>query len=149
MIKNAGERFLFFIRGFMKDRYEGSSPILRSAELALSGTLEAGLVNCRNLKSIVLSGRAKFHSSGTGNLTVNVYYSPDGNNFDTTAFSYLTLTCSAGNIVQASSIVTMPDTGFCKISISNADATYAATDIAVWVSVVYQFIEDRILKSST
>jgi len=133
----------------MKSNHEAFLPILRSASLALSGTLDGGLIDCRNLSAISITGRAKFNSSGTGNLTVNVYYSPDGKNFDSTAFTTLTITCSAGNTVQASKIVSVPDTGFIKITIVNADATYSASDVALWASVAYQFFEDKQTQAST
>lgn len=139
----------FILRHNMKSNHEAFLPILRSASLANSGTLEGGLIDCRNLTAISITGRAKFHSSGTGNLTISLYYSPDGKNFDSTEFSTLTITCSAGNNVQASKIVSVPDTGFIKLSIANADATYSASDIALWASVIYQFIDDRQTKAST
>ena len=139
----------FILRRKMKSSHESYLPILRSASLANSDTLEGGLIDCRNLTAISITGRAKFNASGTGNLTVSLYYSPDGKNFDSTAFSTLTITCSAGNNVQASKIVSVPDTGYIKISIANADATYSASDVALWASVIYQFLEDRQTQAST
>jgi len=132
----------------MKSSHESYLPVMRSNEIAQSGTLEGGLVNCRNLTAVAITGRATFNASGTGNLTVSLFYSPDGKNIDSTALTTLTITCSAGNTVQASKLVSVPDTGFVKINITNADATYTATNVALWVSVIYQFIEDRQTQAS-
>jgi hypothetical protein len=138
-----------FYRGFMKSHFEGFSPILSAAILVKSATLQAGCVNCRNLGHVGITARATFNSSATGNVVASLYYSPDGKNYDTAAFETVTLTCVQGSAVQVTKLISVPDTGFVKIQVANADATYDAAGLMVWSAVGYQFIEDRQTKADS
>lgn len=133
----------------MKTVFEGSSPFTRVASIAASGTADVGLLNCRNLANILLTGRVTYNASATGAVTLNAYYSPDGQNFDTIVLDSKALTITAGSAVQASKLLTVPDSGWLKITASNADAEYAATSLVIWATVVYQFFEDRQTTANT
>ena len=138
-----------YYRGFMKSHFEGFAPILNAVKLVKSSTLQAGNVNCRNLGHVGVTARATFDASATGNVVVSLFYSPDGKNYDTTAFETVTLTCVQSGTVQATKLISVPDTGFVKISVANADATYDAVSVMVWSAVGYQFIEDRQTKADS
>lgn len=133
----------------MKSHFEGFYPLLRTSSLPASATAQAGLIDCRNLKAIALTGRATFDASATGNVTVCMFFSPDGVNYDTTAFSTLTLTCVQSGTVQKTAITEVPDTGWVRVNVINGDSSYAQTAVAVWAAVAYQFIEDRQTQAST
>jgi len=133
----------------MKSVYEGFAPLTTVASLAASGTHECGLINCRGLKAVTITARATYNASATVAVTANVYYSPDGKNYDTVAFDSKELTVSAGNTIQASKRILTPDTGWLKIILSNGDTSYAATNLRAWASVIYQFQTEKQTEAST
>ena len=90
------------------------------------------LVRARTL-SVTL--RCTFNAAATGNANLMVYYSPDGENFDTTEYGKFTVAVSAGNSRQESAYVIMPEHGFVKFAVKNNDATQTLTAIRVWYSI--------------
>lgn len=127
----------------MLSNHEGASPLMTVASIAASGSAEFGAINLRGLSAICVTGRVTYNASASGAVTVNLYFSPDGKKWDTIAFGSKALTVSAGDVVQASVIVSVPDSGWLRIVMSNADSTYTATSASVWMVAITQFIEDR------
>jgi hypothetical protein len=76
-------------------------------------------------------------------------YSPDGKFYDTEAFDSITLTDVASTAVQKSKLISTPDTGWIKIVLTNGSSQKTISDIKVWASVIYKFIEDRQTRAST
>jgi hypothetical protein len=133
----------------MKDRYESFSPLLLSPSLAAEASIEAGVVNCRNLELICVTTKVTFASDSDDDLTVQLFYSPDGKSYDTEVFDSMTLTDVASTAVQKSELFEVPDTGWMKIVLSNASEAKAITDLKCWASVVYKFKEDEQTQAST
>lgn len=133
----------------MKDKYESFSPLLLSPLLAVSASVEAGIINCRNLDKVMITCMATFAAESDADLTVALYHSPDGRFYDTEAFDSITLTDVASTAVQKSKLVSVPDTGWLKIVLINGSSQKTISALKVWASVVYKFIDDRQTKAST
>jgi hypothetical protein len=125
----------------MKRQFEGERPMGHIVSLTADGTYEVGTITCDGLESIAPTIRGTTNGSASNGLTLNFYYSPDGKNFDTVAFSSIALDVSAGNATQESAIIDVPDTGHIRLVVSNGSSSYAATDIWVWSSNIYRFQE--------
>ncbi len=79
--------------------------------------------------------RATFGAGNTGNVVANLYYSPDGVNFDTSPYASLTVPVTASESVQASAYVVVPEHGYIKITVSNEDASNDVNNVLVWFSI--------------
>ena len=81
-------------------------------------------------QKVNITGECTFHASATGDVTMSLYTSVDGTNWDTVvAETATTITCVAGATARKS--FTPGDAAqrarFLKIVLNNADATYAIT----------------------
>lgn len=110
-------------------------PHIHVGVLAASGSQRSALVPLVRARSLHITGRATYNASATGTVEVEVYYSPDGTNLDTISYGTLTLSLSAGNTVQRSAVVVVPEHGYVQFRLVNNDSTYTATDARVWYSV--------------
>jgi len=133
----------------MKDQYESYKPLQIIPLLAVSSSLDAGLINCRNLDKINLTCKATFAAESDTDLIVYLYYSPDGKVFDTESFGSLTLTDVTSNVVQKSALYSVPDTGWLKIVLYNGSEAKTISNIFVWASIIYKFFEDKQTEPST
>jgi hypothetical protein len=140
-------RFILAVK--MKSKYESSAPLLLCPLLAVSTSIDAGMINCRNLDKIAVSCAGTFAAESDADLTVSLYYSPDGKTFDTETFDSLTLTDVASTVVQKSKLVSVPDTGWIKIVLTNGSSQKTISALKVWASVVYKFVDDRQTEAST
>jgi len=104
--------------------------------LAASGTVYCPaylqLIRTRTLSFTV---RCTFGASGDDNLTVNVYYSPDGRNWDTIPYATGTVTLSAGNTVQRTFLIDAPEHGYMKIELVNESQADTISNIKVWYEI--------------
>jgi hypothetical protein len=139
----------FILAAIMKSKYESFSALLLSPLLAVSASIDAGIINCRNLDKIMVSCMATFAAESDADLTVSLLYSPDGKFYDTEVFDSITLTDVASTAVQKSKLVSVPDTGWIKIVLTNGSSAKTISALKVWASVVYKFLEDRQTQAST
>jgi len=90
------------------------------------------LVRARTLS---ITARVKFHASATNNATVYLYYSPDGIHWDTIAYTSFDLTLSAGNYVQRTVPIDVPEHGYVKVQVANNDSSYPITEVQCWYTI--------------
>lgn len=95
-----------------------------------------------------MSCRLTYGAGATTGATVNIYYSPDGDNFDTVAYLSFLVDLSAGNTVQESAILDLPEHGYIEVKVSNGNA--ASTQVQLWYTVARHgdtYVEgDKIVK---
>ena len=98
------------------------------SSIAASAEVSCGILNCNNIRTATLSCRGTYNASATTAATVNLYYSPDGEFYDTVPFTSFLVNLASG-VVQESAIIDLPEAGFIQVKISNGDATYAFTSV--------------------
>ena len=111
------------------------TPLRIIESLAASATSQCGPVNLTDAKYLIVTCRVTYNASATLPIRVNLKYSPDGNNYDTVAFTYFEPDLTAGSTVQESKLFGATKTGYMIVEVVNQDTTYAATIIKVWASV--------------
>lgn len=110
-------------------------PILLVPLIAASGkkaTSDIVLTKCRTLS---ISARVTYNASATATARVNLYYSADGNNFDTIPYTYFDIDLTAGGTVQETKIIDAPEHGYLKFEVENLDASYTLTNCMLWYSI--------------
>ena len=95
-----------------------------------------GTLDVRFSRTASITLRGTYNASATSGLRVNVYYSPDGDNFDTIPYLYFDLDFTAGSTVQETHICDFPEHGQVLIEVENTDGTYSATNISVWLTQI-------------
>ena len=104
--------------------------------IAISGTARSsGAISLVKARTLSITTRVTFNGSGTEDATVNLYYSPDGSNYDTTAFATWALTVDAGKTVQRTVVVDTPEHGFIYAAITNGDGSYTLTAAKMWYAI--------------
>ena len=92
------------------------------ANIAASKTINAGLFELQNLRTLSVTFKATYNASGTDAATLEVYYSPDGESWDTVVFDSWNLDLTAGSEVQETKHYSSPEHGFLMFKIKNNDA---------------------------
>jgi len=113
----------------MKDPYL-IRPSLAASARARTGDVK--LIKCRTL-SVTATGT--YNASGTDALRVNIYYSPDGTNWDTVPYAYYDVNLTTGERCQETAIIDAPEHGSVKFEAQNQDATYAVTNVKLWITI--------------
>ncbi len=111
------------------------NPIGSIDNLALSAEKIIGNVKLYRLETFSITTRVTYHGSATAAIRLNMYFSPDGMNYDTVPYAYYDINVTAGGTIQETKLVDSPEQGSFKITVQNLDSTYAATIIKVWTNL--------------
>ncbi len=104
--------------------------------LAVSGSVNSpGDIRLVKARTLSITVRETCGSSVDANTTVYLYYSPDGSNWDTQAYTSFEITYSAGATVQRTFIIDTPEHGNIKAKITNGSSADTLSDIKVWYSI--------------
>jgi len=90
------------------------------------------LVRARTLSVTV---RMVFGASIDADATVELYYSPDGNNWDTLTYASQAVTHTAGSTVQKTFIIDPPEHGHVIVKVLNGSAADTITSVTGWYSI--------------
>jgi len=111
-------------------------PFMVAGSIPASGTLtQPGDIPLVRARTLSVTVRLKFHASATKNATVYLYYSPDGSNWDTIPYTSFDLTLSAGEYVQRTVPIDVPEHGYIKVAVANNDTSYAISDVKAWYTI--------------
>lgn len=106
--------------------------VLNLPSLAASGTKNSAPIRAFGVRTLTVTGQVTFNASATLGAIVNVFTSPDGKNWDTIAYATVPLTLSAGNKVQRTVLIDLPEQGYIRFQLQNLDTTYTLTKGIVW-----------------
>lgn len=123
-------------------------PILLTQAMALSARRYSKDIPLIRARGVSVTARAKFDAGTTDDALAEVYYSPDGSNWDTIPFGTVTLTRSASAEVQASAYIVAPEHGYLKFAIKSQGTTDGITWAKLWYSIDSWPFETGIEKGS-
>lgn len=113
-----------------------NNPWFQSNTVPASGTAYSkGSIPLVKARTVSITVRETFNASGTVDSVCYIYYSPDGSNWDTIAYTSFAITVSAGNTVQRTATINVPEHGFIRANVANEDATYTITNVTVWYTI--------------
>ncbi len=111
-------------------------PWFMESIIATSGTKRSpGAIALVKARTLSITTRLTFNGSGTDDATINIYYSPDGSNYDTEPFADWTITVDAGETEQRTVVIDVPEHGFIYASIVNGDSSYTLTSVKMWYAI--------------
>jgi len=111
------------------------TPIGRINSLAASAEEIIGNIGFVKPRTMTVTARVNYNAAATAGIRVNLYFSPDGKNYDTVPYTSFDVNLTAGATIQETHIIDAPEEGYMKISVENLDAVHAAIGIYAWVTI--------------
>ena len=113
------------------------------------------LVRARTLS---LTVRCTFGGSIDEDATVYLFYSPDGNNWDTIHYTSFVIAYTAGGTIQRTVIIDPPEHGYVWAKIQNGSSADTISNVKMWYTIqsweeigteIVEAIRDRALEIQT
>lgn len=120
------------------------NPLGLVASIVASDEIILGDIVCKDMDTFTATLRATFNALATGDARVLLYFSPDGQNYDSTFFAKFDLSVSPGKSVQKTGIFDFPQFGYMRVSVKNLDTAKSITDVSVFTTEK-RFIRNKIL----
>jgi hypothetical protein len=112
------------------------SPFGYIGSIAASGfSLLGGSIPLVRARTLSITIRETCSAQLDADTTVSLFYSPDGNNWDTQLYTSFTLTFSAGNTIQRTVIIDPPEHGYFEVQVTNGSANGTLSKIKGWYSI--------------
>jgi len=105
------------------------------SSIRAGGVARAGTIILKKTRTLTITCKCTYHASATAGAKVNVYFSPDEENWDTIPYTYFFVDFTAGATVQKTVIVDPPEDGSLAFEIENTDTSYAVTDVNLWITI--------------
>lgn len=111
-------------------------PIGRIETLAASGRLQLpGQIPLVRARTVSITVNMTFGSSIDADPTIEVYYSPDGRNFDTYVLTSWGMTYDASATEQITKIIDVPEHGMLIVKVLNGSSADTITNVVWWYSI--------------
>lgn len=111
-------------------------PIGRIDDIAASATgIVPGVIPLIRARTLSITTRVTFGGSIDADAVVKVYYSPDGNKWDSQALTSWAITFTISTTQQITKIIDIPEHGHITIKVTNGSSADTLTDVIVWYSI--------------
>ena len=104
------------------------------ASLKASGKQQVGTIDITKMRTLAVTAKVNYNAGATAGIKVNAYTKLENQEWDTVAIDYFEVDFTAGETVQKTNFIAVPEEGQVAIEIENTDTTYAATEIEVLAS---------------
>ena len=94
-----------------------------------------GVIPFVRARTLTVTVRITFGASVDADATAELYYSPDGNRWDTLTYATQAITFTAGGIVQKTFIVDPPEHGHMIIKVLNGSSQDTIDHVIGWYSI--------------
>lgn len=99
-----------------------------------SGTDQCAAIDVSDAETVAITVKCKYNGSATAGITVNLFTSPNKEDWDTDAYSSFITSFTAGATIQKTVIVDVESINMLNAQIVNGDATYTVTDVKLWAT---------------
>ena len=111
-------------------------PLGRIDDIAASGTDQVpGVIPLVRARTLSITTRLTFGQSIDADAVVKIYYSPDGNKWDTLDLTSWGITFTVSTTKQITKILDVPEHGHIMIKVTNGSDADTLTDVIVWYSI--------------
>lgn len=111
-------------------------PLGRIESIAASGRTQIpGSIPLVRARTLSVTARMTFGASIDADAVVEVYYSPDGNKWDTIVYTSFALAFTVGTTKQRTVSVDVPEHGHICIKVLNGSDADTLTDVICWYSI--------------
>lgn len=110
--------------------------MLNAPTMAASTVRSAGNLDCRTVRTATITCSVDFADAGDTDFLVSLYFSPDGVHYDTISYAPFELAVDAGETVQRTMLINMPEHGYMEVKVTNQDDANAVSNVMVWPTIV-------------
>lgn len=100
-----------------------------------SSVWSTGTIPLVRARTVTFTGRVTFAAAADADVIMNIYFSPDGNNWDTTPYAVLAIPFTVSATIQRTAIVDPPEHGYLRVELANEDATRTVTIAHLWYTI--------------
>jgi hypothetical protein len=101
-----------------------------------SGTANSeGSIVLVRARTLSITVRVTFDGTVNADTTVNLYYSPDGNNWDTTVYTSFIIPFVISTTKQRTRIIDPPEHGYMSVAVVNGSAAGALSSVICWYTI--------------
>jgi len=86
-------------------------------------------------RTLTITVQADFSAGSIADTTMNLLFSPDGNNLDTVAYATIAIPFTASATVQRTLLCDPPEHGYMFVQFVNTDAVGSVARIKVWYTI--------------
>jgi len=86
-------------------------------------------------RTLTITVQGDFSGGSIADTTINLLYSPDGNNLDTVAYATIALPFTAATTVQRTLLCDPPEHGYMFVQLVNTDAVGSVARIKIWYTI--------------
>ena len=94
-----------------------------------------GTIPLVRARTVTFTARVTFAAAADVDTTMNIYFSPDGNNWDTYRYATIAIPFTASATVQVTILVDPPEHGYLRVELANGDQTRAVTIAHLWYTI--------------
>jgi len=111
-------------------------PLGKIEDIAASATgIVPGVIPLVRARTLSITTRLTFGAQIDADAVVKVYYSPDGNKWDTYVLTSWGITFDTSETEQITKIIDVPEHGHIQIKVTNGSDADTLTDVIVWYSI--------------
>lgn len=100
--------------------------------LAASQEKRSVVIELEKIRTLTVTARVSYNSEATVGATINLYFSPDGINWDTVAYAFFLINLTVGETVQETHNIDAPESGYMSVEISNGDSVYNVAEVFIF-----------------
>jgi len=86
-------------------------------------------------RTLTITARMTFSAGSIADTTMNLYFSPDGNNWDTTPYAFIAIPFTASATIQRTLLVDPPEHGYILIQYVNTDQVGSVANVTTWYTI--------------
>lgn len=86
-------------------------------------------------RTVSLTVRLTFGASIDADTTVYLYYSPDGNNWDTIAYTSFVIAYTASATKQRTCLIDVPEHGSIMVKVTNGSSADTISNVQMWYTI--------------
>ena len=102
---------------------------------ANSSVWSTGSIPLVRARTVTFTARVTFAAAANADVTMNVFFSPDGNNWDTYRYATIAVPFTASTTVQVTLLVDPPEHGYLRVELANGDQTRTVTIAKLWYTI--------------
>lgn len=111
-------------------------PWFTQALIAVSGVVNSpGAIDLIRARSLSITVNVTFDGSVDADTDVELFYSADGNHWDTLAYASFAVTFTVSTTKQITKFFNVPEHGYMKVKVTNGSSAGTLTNLKAWYSL--------------
>lgn len=111
------------------------NPFWETDTITASGNVKTSTIKLNKCRTLAVKFELTFGASIDADATWDAYFSPDGNNWDSLAYTSGAITYTANTVVSKTFNISVPEHGWLYFKITNGSSADTIDKVRVWKSI--------------